>query len=174
MKFHLTIPCYLETGRLWCDQSSNQMRNCYFFGWGDESGRIMVLIRFKLVFNVAWLGKKKKKKFSSHLLFSFEYLMKKQNKRSTFILVSPIISWPLEVLSSRTNQITVSNVFRSHFCAQDLAHVVTNLAETCRFPPGPEGRSMVNWSRVNWSTTLQAGEEGTPQCRWLEGWRDEG
>lgn len=33
--------------------------------------------------------------------------------------------------------------------AQELAYVVTDLAETCRFPPGPAGRSTVNWSRVN-------------------------
>lgn len=35
------------------------------------------------------------------------------------------------------------------FCAQGLASVVTDLAETCRSPPGPVGSSIVKWSPVN-------------------------
>lgn len=55
-------------------------------------------------------------------------------------------------------------------CSEHLSYVVTNLAQTWRFPPGPVGRSTVNWSRVNWSNALQTREMGMPQCRWLEGW----
>lgn len=95
---------------------------------------------------------------SSFQVFTYlmkKYTFKKNNKH--FKLLSHQISADLGKSYPKSFQVPV----RAH----DLAYFVTNLTETFRFPPGPAGRSMVNWSRLNWSITLWAGEEGAPQCR---------
>ncbi len=70
MKFHLTVPCYLETGCLCHDQSSNQMRNCYFCVFIDVAWLVAAFFFLNPYF------------FSMLSTSNFqllEYFMKKQN-----------------------------------------------------------------------------------------------
>lgn len=132
------------------------MRNYFFFlSEDDEFGNMKVLTGLNLCLMLPG---------GLHLLIIWSHLcVWLKGGVSTTPLSDLWVSW-VESIKCTFHRF----VLRS--CSEHLSYVVTNLAQTWRFPPGPVGRSTVNWSRVNWSNALQTREMGMPQCRWLEGW----
>lgn len=96
----------------------------FCFVWDDEPGSIKVVIKLKLVWCCLCVSPFLKSLYfySTYFLFWTTQVFdaNKTTQKKHFILVSPIISWPLDVepLSSRINQIYavpyVENVFTSH------------------------------------------------------------